>query len=492
MARLMKLRRKVMKAVLLSIIGTSIAILVAIGCSGGSASPSVKSGAVSVSLSDPATCQAPTGPYKAVYVTITDVKASTDANAGANDASFVDLTPDLASSPMQVNLLGQANNQCFLAMLGSKVELQAGSYQQIRIILAPDSKGPSISNNQCGNYANCVVASDGAAHDLALSSEAQTGLKIPSGQIANGQFTVGAGQTEDLDIDFNTCASIVAEGGTYRLKPVLHAGEMSTTSTSINGTVVDSVTGKPITSGPVVVAAEQKDAGGIDRIAMSTLTDSSGNFVFCPLPAGTYDVVAVGPATLANGTVTGAAYSAGVMLSIQPGQTTGNIALVANTQESLLNGLVNTQNGANPPAGTVVDLQLAALQQLPGNGPTITVPQLPLVAGTAGIASTYSPDGTYTTAAGGSCATNLDCVNYALYVPSAWPNVATYAASGASFSQSTSNPVNYTVDAEAEVPGSGGTLDCSPSEIQVNTTVGNAPLTAASGNAATIAFAGCQ
>ena len=483
-----------MRKVLSLVVGMAIAGLIAIGCSSGgsSASTSTQAAAVSVSLSDPATCQAPNGPYKAVYVTITDVKASTNANAPANDPSFVDLTPNLASSPMQVNLLGPAGGQCLLAMLGSKVELQAGNYQQIRIILAPDSQGASIANNQCGNYANCVVTSNGTAHDLALSSEAQTGLKIPSGQIANGQFTVAAGQTEDLDIDFNTCSSIIQEGnGTYRLKPVLHAGEMSTTSTSINGTVVSSVTGKPITSGPVVVAAEQKDANGIDRIMMSTLTDSNGNFVFCPLPAGTYDIVAVGPASLANGTVPGVAYSAGVVLSIQPGQTTGNIALVPNTQESLLNGLVTTQNGAAPPAGTAADLQLAALQQLPGNGPTITVPQLPMT-GITGASTAYSPDGTYTTAPGGSCAANVDCVNYALYVPSVWPNVETYQASGSQFSQSASTPVNYAVDAEAEVPGSGGTLDCSSPEMKVITTTAGGPLTAASGNAATIAFTGCQ
>ncbi len=480
-----------MRVILSLTAAMTISALIAIGCSGGSSSPSMKAGSVSVSLSDPATCQAPNGPFKAVYVTITDVKASTNANAPDNDPSFVDLTPNLASSPMQVNLLGPAGGQCFLAMLGSKVELQAGNYQQIRIILAPDSQGPSISNNQCGNYANCVVTSDGNMHDLALSSEAQTGLKIPSGQIANGQFTVGAGQTEDLDIDFNTCSSILQEGnGTYRLKPVLHAGEMSTTSTSINGTVVSSVTGKPITSGPVVVAAEQKDTtSGIDNIIMRTLTDSNGNFVFCPLPAGTYDIVAVGPATLANGTVPGVAYSAGVVLSIQPGQTTGNIALVPNTQESLLNGLVTSQNSAT--AGTVADLQLAALQQLPGNGPTITIPLLPMT-GVIGASSAYSPDGTYATAAGGSCATNVDCVNYALYVPSVWPNIATYQASGSQFSQSTSTPVNYVVDAQAEIPGSGGSLDCSSPNMQANTTTSGGPLTAASGNAATIAFTGCQ
>jgi protocatechuate 3,4-dioxygenase beta subunit len=124
-------------------------------------------------------------------------------------------------------------------------------------------------------------------HQPLLSSESKTGLKIPSGQIAAGGFTIAAGQTKDLDIDFNTCASIVTEGnGQYRLKPVLHAGEVSTTSTSINGNVLDQATGNPVT-GEVTVALEQKDTSGVDRIVMSTLAGSDGSFVFCPIPSGT-------------------------------------------------------------------------------------------------------------------------------------------------------------------------------------------------------------
>lgn len=483
-----------MRSFWIGITALIVVFAVIVGCSSGGSSPSTGSqmATANVSLSDPAACQAPNGQFSHVYVTITDVEASTNANAGDNDPSFVDLTPGLSSAPKQVDLLGQANNQCFLAMLGSTQELQAGNYQQIRIILAPDSQGASIASNACGNYANCVVTSDGTVHDLALSSESKTGLKIPSGQIANGGFSIGAGQTEDLDIDFNTCSSIIEEGnGTFRLKPVLHAGEVSTTSTSINGTVVDSLTGKPLTNGVAVVAAEQKDANGIDRIVMRTLTDSAGGFVFCPLPAGTYDIVAVGSATGLGGT-TVVSYSAGVVIGVQPGQTTGNIPLIPNTQESLLSGLVTTQNGAGTPGGTVVDLQMSALQQVPGNGPTITVPQLPMTPGVGGVVASYNPNGAYETASGGSCAANVDCVSYALYVPSVWPNVATYQSSGSQFSQSTSTPVNYSVDALAEVPGSGGTLDCSPSEMQASTTTAGGPLTAASGNAATIAFTGCQ
>jgi hypothetical protein len=109
-----------------------------------------------------------------------------------------------------------------------------------------------------------------------------------------------------------------------------------------------------------------------------------------------------------------------------------------------------------------------------------------------GASPAYNPEGTYTTAAGGNCASNVDCVNYALYVPSVWPNVGTYQSSGVQFAQSTTMPVNYTVDAEAEIPGSGGALDCSSPDMQANTTTSGGPLTAASGNAATIAFTGCQ
>src|SRR5215468_10455018 len=245
---------------------------------------------VDVSLSDPSTCTAPQGPYSHIYVTITDVKASTNANAGDNDSSFVDLTPDLKNNPQQVDLLGLANNQCFLATLGSKVQLQAGNYQQIRVILLDNGSASKVTSNKCGNGANCVVlGADGSVHTLQLSSEAQTGIKIPSGQLAGGQFSIAAGQTKDLNIDFDACASIVSQGnGQYRLQPVLHAGEIALTSTSINGRVIDNVTGQAINGGATVIALEQKDSGGVDRVVMETVTDSNGSFVFCPVPAGSY------------------------------------------------------------------------------------------------------------------------------------------------------------------------------------------------------------
>jgi hypothetical protein len=67
---------------------------------------------------------APSGPYSHVWVTVTDIKIHTSASAGPNDPGWIDLTPGLANSPQQVDLLAQANTECFLAMLGSNTQLQ--------------------------------------------------------------------------------------------------------------------------------------------------------------------------------------------------------------------------------------------------------------------------------------------------------------------------------------------------------------------------------
>ncbi|MBS1800356.1 MAG: DUF4382 domain-containing protein [Acidobacteria bacterium] len=433
---------------------------------------------VTVRISDPATCMAPSGPFSHVYVTITDVKAHVSASAGDNDAGWVDLTPALAKAPQQVDLLGLANNQCFLATLGDAQQLQAGNYQQIRVILADNSTGSQLMNNACQGSANCVVTNDGVVSTLELSSEAKTGLKIPSGQIANGGFNIAAGQTKDLDIDFNTCVSIVRQGnGKYRLKPVLHAGEVSTTSSSINGTVVDSATGKQI-NGQVVVALEQKDATGVDRIFMSTLTNASGQFVFCPLPSGTYDVVIVGVSS------TGVVYSPTVVTGVQTGSAMSAVALhalpVVSVGPATIQGTVTSQNTATPAAGTVIDAQLSLLEPV-SSTLTVTVPLLP----TAGQSSDTLA---LSTAAGNSCPTGTDCATYSLATSAGPVFAGAFAAGGITVTQ-VALPASYVVDGFAFVPSSGGTLDCSVSELKSNAVT---PVAGATATASTLAFTGCQ
>jgi hypothetical protein len=455
------------------------------GCSGKSSNNMNSAPAiVNVTVSDPATCSGPQGPFSHIFVTITDVQINASSSAGDNDPGWIDLTPKLSQNPQQVDLLGQANDQCFLAMLGSTTELQPGSYQQIRIVLA--SNGTSVQGNQCGGNANCVVMSStpNTPQPLLLSSESHTGLKIPSGQIAGGQFVVAAGQTKDLDIDFNACESIVTEGnGQFRLKPVLHAGEVSLASSSINGSIVDSASAQPVAGGTTIVALEQKDSSGIDRVIMETVTDSGGAFVFCPVTAGSYDVVAVA----INGT--GVAYAATVITGVQPGNALGSVPLVAevgtNKSPASITGQVTTSTGS---AATSADISISALQAISVNNSTLLV-TIPLAGQSAATASLM-------TAVAASCPAKTDCVSYTLSVPALNPSVGSFSTSGSQKPAApASGPVNYTVDARAFVPGGGGALDCNPSDVQTSSTVTKANLTVTAGTsvtAATLSFLGCQ
>jgi hypothetical protein len=454
-----------------------VAALVLAACGGSSSSGGTSSqmATVNTHLSDPATCAAPTGPFSHVYVTITDVQANVNGTAGASDSGWVDLTPNLKSAPKQIDLLGQANNQCFLATLGDSQQLQAGNYQQIRLILAAD--GTSISGNLCGNAANCVtLASDSSVHPLALSSEAKTGIKISSGQIGGGGFNIAAGQTKDLDIDFSTCESIVQEGnGQYRLKPVLHAGEVSTTSTSINGKVLDSVSGNAV-NGTVLVAVEQKDSTGVDRIFQSTLAGSDGGFVFCPLPAGTYDVVIVG--TRADGTL----YQPSIITGVSVGSTVGSVNLylptVTTTSSLTLAGTVTSQNASN--AGTVADVGLSVLEAV--NGTTYSIPLPPTSTQSSATISVETAASTSKL----TCPANTDCANYSMVVSSGAAYSGAWSSGGVSLTASTT-PASYVVDGQAFVQGSGGTADCTPSEIQAT-----AYTATSTGPVQTLAFVQCQ
>ena len=332
------------------------------------------------------------------------------------------------------------------------MQLQPGSYQQIRIILADNSA--TVSNNACGSSANCVVlAADSSVHTLQLSSESKTGLKIPSGQIASGAFTISAGQTKDLDIDFITCESIVHEGnGQYRLKPVLHSGEVSTTSTSINGKVLDGTSGSPV-NGSVMVAVEQKDAGGIDRVQRATLAATDGSFVFCPLPAGTYDVVIVGTRS------DGAIYEPSIVTGVSVGSTTGSVDLFALSSAALsastLNGTVTSQNSSM--AGTVADVDVSVLEAV--NAVTYTIPLPPTLTQNSATLSveTAAPGGSL------SCPAGTDCANYSLAVSSASANVGAWSSSGTTITANVTL-ATYKIDGLAIVPSSGSVADCSPSE----------------------------
>ncbi len=448
-----------------------VAILLACGTS----SNSSKLATTTVTLSDPATCSAPNGPYDHIYVTVMDVQVNTNPAAGDNDSGWQTVIPDMKGKPQQVDLLGAANNECFLKQLGSTTQLQPGSYQMIRVILADNSTKPSP--NACGGEtgpSNCVFLHDNPTpQPLLLSSETQTGIKIPSGQIAGGKFVVEAGQQKDLDIDFNACASIVVQGnGGVRLKPVLHAGEVGLSS-SISGQVVDQATQQPIPDADVVVALEY-DNNGVESVKMQTMADQNGNFNFCPvspLASGAYNVVVV--AIKKDQTV---AYAATITTGVTPGAIMGKIPVNAAGVPTTIQGQVTAQNASQ--AGTIADVSLSALQQVTAN--TGDVKFIIPLALQAAVTVPLSIDGTQ------GCPAGTNCKSYSMVIPGAKPYVGAFTQTNPSWAQAASS--DYFINAQATVPGHSDQTDCA----QPSQTVGPVVITGPSVTAPVIQFTGCQ
>jgi hypothetical protein len=466
----------------------TFAIIVMVSCGGGASSPpSLKMGTASVSVSDPPSCKVPSGNFKHVYVTITGVSAHLSSTASDSTPGWQELAPQLATAAVQIDLLSTPATACVLAQLGTSVPLPVGDYQQFRLLLMPNSGGAGApANNQCGAGGfNCVVLSDDSIHILALSSQANTGLKVPPGQITGGAIRVADGQHVDINIDFNTCASIVLQGnGQYRLRPTLTAGQVSANNTGLSGQVVDSATLQPIVGGQVLVALEQPDSTGLDRIFMETATDANGNFTFCPLPTGMFDVVAVAK----DGA--GVAYNATIALNVPGGTAMGKIPLIAETGVATGPGTIQgTVTSANAGAGVTIDAAMSAMQtiSLSGGGTRdVTIPLLGASTGT--IATTATPVNVV-------CPANTFCEQYTLIVPASNPSFGTFAAAGTTFSTPASGSVNYKVEARAFRPLSGGATTCSPTFVVVTTDSANATLAVTAGTTVTakqIDFTGCS
>jgi hypothetical protein len=467
-------------------------------------------GTISVSISDPPICKGPLAPsdlqLEKVIVTITKVRAHLSSTASDSAGGWVDLV-DLTAAPKQIDLLSGSDTTCILSMLGSETGLPAGNYQQIRLHLLSNSPpgGAAVpSPNLCddagagpGPY-NCVQPVGEALQPIELTSQAQSGLKVPPGRIAGGRLMLEEGQPGDIDINFDACRSVVRDGsGDFRLLPTLHAGEVSLSQNTVSGKLValnpaDSTTAPIPTPATMVVFAEQPDSGGIDRVLISRVLSSNGNgsFSFCPL-TGTSPVDIVGAAVDANGVT----YNATIVFNVPPGTNLGEIGLVpeegASTAPATLEGVVSTQDGSG--TATAADVSLSALQAATPSGGSERLVTIPTFGeSTLNVVTETDPGGL-------TCPTNTKCAAFTLNVPASNPRVGTFSGGSVTFDAlpDPTADILYRVNGVASVPGSEekGT-NCSPSSVTVdNLEDGTTPLTVTAGNtstAETIAFTGCQ
>src|SRR5207302_6950985 len=104
---------------------------------------------------------------------------------------------------------------------------------------------------------------------------------------------------------------------------MVHAGEVTAEDSSITGNVVDGSTNTAVVGGTTIVALEQKDSSGVDRVTRQTTAQADGSFAFSLISSGTYDIVAA--AVDGNGVD----YAATITTGIQTGSTVKDIPLLS-------------------------------------------------------------------------------------------------------------------------------------------------------------------
>ena len=223
------------------------------------APPGPSMGTLRVSMTDAPTCG-----FDHVYVTVEKVRVHSNASAEATDAGWSDI---VLATPQRIDLLTLTNGA--MATLG-QTQLAAGSYQQLRVVLA--------ANTTANPMANSVVVTGGSEQAVDTPSAMQSGLKL------NANLTIEADKVADFAIDFDACRSFVRAGnsGKMVLKPVLalipllgDAGQR----------IVGFVDAK-LAGGAATVSVQ---ASGMP--VRATPTDATGKFVLYPVPAGSYDLV---------------------------------------------------------------------------------------------------------------------------------------------------------------------------------------------------------
>ena len=310
-----------------SLLSLSTAILAALllsACGGGGGGGTAM-GSVNVHLTDAPSCG-----YDHVYISVDHIEISSNGNSWTT-------IPVSSSVAQPIDLLNLTNG--VLVTLGQET-IPAGTYQQVRLVLKANGGSPPFANSLVLTGSTTPIA-------LTTPSAQQSGYKIL------GPFTIQAGSTSDLVLDFNACKSIVVAGasGKYLLKPVVRA-----IAQVISGTI----SGFALAGSQVSAYAEP--AG---TFITGTFVPTSGQFNLGPIlesnatPGSSVDVVIVPPATSGQGTIViqDVPVTASTTTWISPSDGTSNFNGTSATAST-----INTASGTVTVAGLLGAANLAANQ----------------------------------------------------------------------------------------------------------------------------------
>jgi hypothetical protein len=261
------------------------------GGGGGSGSASVQSnnGKLTISFTDKASDS-----YQAVYVTIDEVQVHPgDVDGDGEQDQEGDMDGDGIGDSNWISFLVPRKTYNLLELVNGVMEelgtadLDSGLYTQIRLLLGDDpDAGRNILNNN-HPYANYLIDSNNAAHELKIPSGYQTGIKLVH------EFQIIKGLTKELVLDFDVFKSVVKAGnsGKYLLKPTIKI--IDTINNSIvSGYINDGATGiQGVKVTAQVYNPDAEDEKDSVMVFSSTVTDEQGNYLMY-LPPGTYNIVA--------------------------------------------------------------------------------------------------------------------------------------------------------------------------------------------------------
>lgn len=337
-------------------------------CGGGGGSTSSAMGTLRVSLTDAPACG-----FDSVNVTVERVRVHQSAGAQDGAAGWSEIVLNPAR---RIDLLSLTNGALF--ELG-QTPLPAGTYQQVRLVLGPDSGA--------GAPAHSVMPTGGSETAMQTPSGMQTGLKLIH------QFTVEPGTLVDLVLDFDACKSVVRMGnGGYLLKPVVHVIPM-VVSGAVAGQLVTTISGTAVTQARV---SAQKDG----TVVRATVPDASGAYSLSPIDARLqpYDLVV---------TLSGAATSVVAGVPVAASSTTDVPPITLSTSSSMgaVSGTVSPAAALPASAralqavGSVPKVEVAAANADGAGAYTLSLPKgAALLATYSATALSFTSSGTAVTA----------------------------------------------------------------------------------------------